>query len=225
MKYLVALALAAFVLTASPPRSAAQSEVSAEAEPVVAAEADAADVAADVYVWDIDKSHSAVTFTVRHFFTPVSGTFGDYDIELLFDPENLDESRINVTIAVNSVDTRNERRDQDLQSANFFEAETYPTITFTSSHIEAAGENEFVAHGELTIRDVTTDIALPFTLLGVMDMSAAQTERTGRKARAGFAAETSLDRHDYGVGSGNWAENTVVGANVDVSVTIEASRK
>ncbi|CAN5263235.1 hypothetical protein BH23BAC3_BH23BAC3_11460 [soil metagenome] len=113
--------------------------------------------------WEIDRSHSAINFTVRHFFTPVDGTFGDYDATVLFNPEDLDGSRIDVTIPVNSVNTRNDRRDGHLQSEDFFNAEQWPNISFTSHSIESRGDNQYVAIGEMTIRDVTLDFELPFT--------------------------------------------------------------
>lgn len=211
MKHLALVALAAAFLAMHPADSFAQDGATSDASEMPA-----------VYQWDIDQTHSAITFNVRHFFTPVTGRFQDYDVELLFDPENLDESSITVSIPVNSIDTNNDRRDSDLRSENYFAAETWPNIRFASSHIMATGENEFVAHGKLTIRDVTTDFALPFTLLGVMELSAEQTERSGRKARAGFSSEATIDRHDYGVGPDS---DTVIGETVTINVAIEATRK
>lgn len=119
--------------------------------------------------WTIDKAHSNINFEVRHFFTPVDGTFHDYTATVNFDPANLEESMIDVEIMVNSIDTKNERRNGHLRTADFFDAEKYPSITFKSSKIESKGDNKFVAHGDLTIKDVTKKIEMPFTLLGVMD--------------------------------------------------------
>lgn len=166
--------------------------------------------------WEIDKAHSAINFTVNHFFTPVDGTFDDYDATVLFNPEDLENSSIDVTIPVESINTRNDRRDGHLASEDFFNAEEWPNITFVSNTIEQTGENQFVAKGELTIRDVTSDFELPFELLGVMD----NPMQEGRQV-AGIVAETSLMRTDYGVGVGDWAATAVVGDEVKIQLNLE----
>ncbi len=166
--------------------------------------------------WEIDKAHSAINFTVNHFFTPVDGTFDDYDATVLFNPDDLENSSIDVTIPVESINTRNDRRDGHLASEDFFNAEMWPNITFVSNTIEQTGENQFVAKGELTIRDVTSDIELPFELLGIMD----NPMQEGRQV-AGIVAETSLMRTDYGVGVGDWAATAVVGDEVKIQLNLE----
>lgn len=166
--------------------------------------------------WEIDRAHSAITFTVNHFFTPVDGTFDDYDADIVFDPENLDASRLNVTIPVESINTKNDRRDGHLQSDDFFNAEEWPNIRFVSNTIEQTGDNQFVAKGELTIRDVTRDFELPFELLGVMDHPMQDDTRV-----AGISADAELMRTDFGVGVGDWAATAVVGDKVDITLNLE----
>lgn len=166
--------------------------------------------------WTIDKAHSAINFEVTHFFTPVDGKFSDYEATVNFDPENLEESMIDVKIMVNSIDTENERRDGHLKTADFFNAEKWPYITFKSSSIEKTGDNEFVANGELTIKDVTKEVALPFTLLGVMDNPMQEG-----KIVAGIKASTVVDRTDYTVGTGDWASDAVIGDEVTVDLNLE----
>lgn len=166
--------------------------------------------------WTIDKSHSAVNFKVTHFFTPVNGQFHDYEATVNFDPANLEESMIDVEIMVNSIDTENERRDGHLKTADFFNAEKWPHIKFKSTDIEKTGENEFVANGTLTIKDVSRDIELPFKLLGIMD----NPMKEGTKV-AGITATTTLDRTDYKVGTGDWAATAVVGDEVTVDLNLE----
>jgi polyisoprenoid-binding protein YceI len=170
--------------------------------------------------WTIDKTHSAINFEVDHFFTPVNGQFNNYESTVNFDPENLEESMINVRIMVNSIDTKNERRDGHLQSDDFFNAEEWPYITFKSENIEQTGENEFVANGTLTIRDVSQDVSLPFTLLGVMD----HPMKEGTKV-AGITATTTLDRSTFNVGVGDWASDAVVGDEVEVGLNLELNSK
>jgi len=166
--------------------------------------------------WEIDRSHSAINFTVRHFFTPVDGTFGDYDATVFFNPEDLDGSSIDITIPVNSVNTRNDRRDGHLQSEDFFNAEEWPSISFTSHSIESRGDNQYVAIGEMTIRDVTRDFELPFTLQGVMDHPMRDNTRV-----AGITASAELLRTDFGVGVGDWAATAVVGDKVNIQLNLE----
>lgn len=166
--------------------------------------------------WQLDKSHSAINFTVNHFFTPVDGAFDDYNATVHFDPENLDGSYIDVTIPVASVNTRNDRRDGHLKTEDFFDAETYPEIRFVSDQIIRDGENNYIARGELTIRDVTKEFDLPFELLGVMD----HPMQEGRKV-AGIVASAELMRNDYGVGTGDWRATAVVGNRVNIQLNLE----
>ena len=171
---------------------------------------------ADATSWEIDKAHSAINFTINHFFTPVDGTFRDYTATVNFDPENLEESRIDVTIPVSSIDTRNERRDNHLMSEDFFNAAQWPEIRFVSNEIVADGEGGFIARGQMTIRDVTRDFELPFELLGVMDHPMRENTRV-----AGIQARAELMRNDYGVGTGDWAATAVVGDKVNIQLNLE----
>lgn len=170
--------------------------------------------------WSIDKAHSAVNFEVTHFFTPVNGQFNDYEATVNFDPENLEESMVDVKIMVNSIDTKNEKRDGHLRSADFFNAEKWPYITFKSTDIEKTGDNEFVANGTLTIKDVSKEIALPFTLLGIQDNPMKENTKV-----AGITASTKLDRTTYTVGTGDWASDAVIGDEVTVDLNLELNAK
>jgi polyisoprenoid-binding protein YceI len=166
--------------------------------------------------WEIDYAHSAINFTIKHFFTPVDGTFEDYDATVMFNPDDLENSMIDVTIPVSSINTRNDRRDGHLQSEDFFNAERWPNITFTSNSIESRGDNQFVAIGEMTIRDITREFELPFTLQGMMDHPMQENTTV-----AGIVANAKLMRTDYGVGVGDWAATAVVGDEVDITLNLE----
>ena len=166
--------------------------------------------------WQIDRAHSAINFTINHFFTPVDGTFEDYEATVMFNPEDLEGSMLDVTIPVASVNTRNDRRDGHLQSEDFFNVEQWPNISFVSHSIESRGDNQFVAIGELTIRDVTRDFELPFTLQGVMDHPMQENMRV-----AGIIADAELMRTDFGVGVGDWAATAVVGDKVNIRLNLE----
>lgn len=166
--------------------------------------------------WSIDKAHSNVNFTITHFFTPVDGSFEDYSSEIYFDPADLENSSIDVTIPVASINTENDRRDNHLKSEDFFNASEWPNIHFESNRIEEIGDNQFVAHGELTIRDVTREFELPFELKGMMDHPMQEDTKV-----AGITASASLNRTDYGVGVGDWAATAVVGDEVNIQLNLE----
>jgi polyisoprenoid-binding protein YceI len=111
-----------------------------------------------------------------------------------------------------------------LRSDSWFEVERYPTMTFRSTSFQPLSDTEFVAAGELTIKDTTSEIELPITVLGVMDVPENRRERLGEQV-ASFQAATVIDRRDFGVGTGSWTETTVVGADVEIEITIEANRR
>jgi len=170
----------------------------------------------DATQWTIDKAHSNIEFSVSHFFTQVEGNFTDYEASVYFSPDNLSESSIEVTIPVESINTGNNRRDGHLQSPDFFNAEKHPTITFVSDNIESTGNNEFVANGTLTIKDISKQIELPFTLLGVKDNPFKEGTLV-----AGISASTEINRTDFEVGTGDWASDAVVGDNVKINLNLE----
>jgi polyisoprenoid-binding protein YceI len=169
--------------------------------------------------WMVDRSHSELAFTVRHFFTPVRGIFEDYEAEIYFDPENLENSSIYVKVNVASINTRNTRRDDHLRSDDFFDVDVWPQMQFKSEQIEAR-DGKFVAIGELTIRDVTVAYELPFELLGVMDHP-----RRENTLIAGITSATSLNRNDFGVGTGSWGETAVVGGTVNIEILLELTAR
>jgi polyisoprenoid-binding protein YceI len=106
--------------------------------------------------WNIDPSHSSVEFAVKHMvIASTKGRFADYDVEAEIDEANLANSSATVRINAASIDTRDAKRDAHLRSADFFDAETYPAITFTSKRLEAKGGSDYRIIGDLTIRGVT----------------------------------------------------------------------
>jgi len=170
--------------------------------------------------WNIDRSHTNVTFSIRHFFTPVVGKFTAYDIDLNFNPNDLANSSVTVDMDVNSVNTNNERRDSHLKNPDFFNTEVFPKMTFNSTSITKTGENQFMMRGNLTIRDVTKQIDIPFTLLGVADHpSRANTEV------AGLEGSFKIKRLEYGVGSGDWVSTAVVSDELTVDIFLSVNRQ
>lgn len=175
--------------------------------------------------WNVDPAHTEVTFSVRHFFTPVTGKFESFDIELLYDAETVSNSSVRAVIPVSSIETNHERRNGHLVSPDFFDAETYPRITFESTSVRRVSETELIATGDLTIRDVRHRVELPITLLGVQEIPSEMRQMLGGVTRvAAFEAELEIDRNDFGVGTGQWAADAVVGKTVSIRIAVEANQ-
>ena len=121
---------------------------------------------AEAIAWNVDGPHTEINFSVKHFFTPVTGTFRDYQVDFQFDRENPENSSLKVTIDVASVDTKNERRDNHLRSGDFFNAAEHPDMTFESTSVRQLSESQLIATGDLTIKGVSREVELPIQLLG-----------------------------------------------------------
>lgn len=168
--------------------------------------------------WKADTVHSVLSFKVRHLFSKVSGDFGEWSATLDFDPENIEQGSVQVTIQTASIDTGNENRDQHLRSEDFFDAEKYPTITFESSRIEKTDEGHLL-HGTLTLHGVSKEIQIPFEFLGAGEDPWGTT-------RAGFAGSVTIDRKDYGM---EWNKaldkgGFMLGEEVEIELEIEAKQ-
>ena len=166
--------------------------------------------------WTIDAAHSTVTFAVRHLMSRVRGTFSDVSGEIVTGAEPAGSS-VTAIIAVASVSTGNPMRDEHLRSADFFDVEWHPAMTFASGALRPAGEH-WVLSGELTIRDVTRPVDLAVEFLGT-DLTGLQGE-----TRIGFAACTTISRRDFGVTFGLAADGAkiIVADWVDIVLDIEA---
>lgn len=180
----------------------------------------------EAIAWNVDGPHTEINFSVKHFFTPVTGTFRDYQVDFQFDRENPENSSMKVTIDVASIDTNNERRDNHLRSGDFFNAAEFPQMTFESTSVKKVSGNQFVATGELTIKGITQEIELPITVLGTTDLPPQMQEMMGGITQiASFEASATLDRREFEVGVANWAQTMIVGGDVVVSISLEANRK
>ena len=170
-------------------------------------------------IWAIDTSHSKIGFEVNHFFTPVVGYFNDYKGELNFDPSDLNGSSVNFVVNVASVKTDSEKRDNHLQSGDFFDAEKFPEMKFSSTSFSKTDDG-YIAKGELTIKETTKSIEIPFKVLGLGN----HPMKSGT-LMLGIKGEFTINRNDYGVGTGSWAATAVVGEEVTIKIIIEAHRK
>lgn len=169
--------------------------------------------------WDIDPPHCYVGFSVRHILAPVQGVFNSYDGDILFDPDDLATSSVDVAIEVASLSTRNEKRDEHLRSDDFFSAQTFPQMRFRSRSITSLGQGRYLARGALTIRDVTREIDLPFTFLGRV-----ASPMNPNVEVAGFSARLTIDRLEYGVGDGRFYRLGAAGKDVSIIIDLELTR-
>lgn len=170
--------------------------------------------AAETYT--IDPVHSSVDFTVRYMMlSNVRGSFNTFEGNIVYDPEDITKSSVNVTIKVASIDTANEKRDEHLRNPDFFDAAAYPDITFKSTQVAKKGDG-YVATGTLTMRGVAKTVSIPFDIVGKMkDMQG--------KTRLGVQGRVKLNRMDYGV---SWSRaldtgGVVVGEEVTVDLDIQ----
>jgi len=174
-------------------------------------------VASEPVTWKIDVGHSEMTFRVRHFVTKVPGTFRTWGGTIVVDPANLAGGSVEVTVETASVDTRNERRDADLRSPNFFAVDSFPSLTFKSTKVEAHGAALTIT-GDLTIRGVAKSVVLTGEYLGVAGPADRQ--------RIGFAATTKLNRLDYGLKWNRVVEGSnMLGDEVEITINIEAVKQ
>lgn len=176
--------------------------------------------AAGAAEYAIDKAHSEVTFEIRHLMSEVSGQFAEFDGAIVADFDNLDASTVAFTIKAASIDTRNADRDKHLRSADFFDVENHPLITFTSSKITRTGDNEFAVTGTLTMHGVSKTVTLPVTFLG-------EAKDPWGNTKAGFEIETTLDRKDYGI---IWnkaldAGGLLLGEEVEIEINLQTTKK
>ncbi len=166
--------------------------------------------------WRIDRSHSGVTFRVRHLgISWVNGSFGEWTADLVYDPARPEQSSVTARIQIASVNTGNERRDADLRSGRFFAADSFPEMTFASRRVERVGPSRLRITGDLTIRGVTREVVLDAEMTDVM---AGQRSR-----RVAFTATTTIDRKDWGMTFSPVAEGIrSAGDEVRITIDIEA---
>ena len=170
---------------------------------------------AQVQTWNIDPNHTAAQFSVRHMgISTVRGAFTKVSGTAQYDPSNPSKTAVDATIESASVDTRVSMRDDDLRSANYFDAAKYPTITFKSKSVEAAGAGKLKITGDLTIHGTTKQV-----VLDVDGPSAAANDPRGN-AHVGASASTTIKRSDFGVGSAN----PMIGDEITITIDIELVR-
>jgi polyisoprenoid-binding protein YceI len=168
--------------------------------------------------YTIDPTHSRIGFVARHaMVTKVRGSFNEFVGSGFFDAENPANSKLEITITAASIDTRNADRDAHLKSNDFFDMEKFPTISFTSTSIQAVDELTFRVAGDLVIKGVSKPVVIDF------EFSGSATDPFGND-RIGFEGTVVVNRKDWGV---NWnapleAGGVLVGENVTLEFDVSA---
>jgi len=170
----------------------------------------------DSGTYNFDRAHSFIGFKVRHNgLIEVPGFFRDFTGAVNFDAKDLKKSTVEFTAKATSVDTGVAPRDNHLRSKDFFEVETHPDITFKSTKVEQKGKVWMVT-GDFTMKGVTKSLTFPFQIVGWLPVD----EKSGGKM--GIAAETTINRRDFGV---NYATNATLSDEVKIVLQIEAGKK
>ncbi|WP_449540313.1 YceI family protein [Ferdinandcohnia sp. Marseille-Q9671] len=170
--------------------------------------------------WAVDASHSSIDFSVKHMMiAKVKGSFESFEASIEADPADLTTANIEFKVDLNSVNTKNADRDNHLRSADFFDVENHPTMTFKSNSIVKTDDGEYAVTGDLTLHGVTKTETFKVVFEG-------QGKDPWGNEKAGFSASGSLNRSDYGL-VWNAALETggvLVGDQVKISLEIEAQK-
>ena len=165
--------------------------------------------AVDTYVFD--PAHSSVAFSIRHFLAQVPGQFAKVTGQIEVDPTDFTRNTVSATVEVASVATLNEKRDEHLRTADFFNAAAHPTATFTSTRWSRTGPDTYAVTGDFTLHGVTKELTLQVKYLGQADGN--------RGARlSGWQATVTLKRADFGIGK----PERSIGENAAITINVEA---
>jgi polyisoprenoid-binding protein YceI len=174
--------------------------------------------AANVPGYTIDPVHSSIAFSVRHLMiTDVHGEFTKFKADVHFDPEDLSECSVYALIQADSIHTGNEKRDQHLRSADFFDVENHPRLIFRSRRFHRSDDGRLLIDGDLTIRGVT----LPVTFF-VKGPTPSVKDPWGND-RIGLVATTRINRHDFGINWNQKLEGGGVMVGREVKITLDLS--
>lgn len=165
--------------------------------------------------WKADNAHSKVGFAITHLLiSEVEGHFSEFDITATAD-DAFSEPSFTVELKTGSIDTDNDRRNEHLRSADFFDAEAHPTITFKTTAFEKTGEKMFKLTGDLTMHGVTKPVTLEGKLNGII------TDQRSNKLKAGLKLTGTIDRLAYKVGG----ETPTLGDEVEMTINLEMAQQ
>lgn len=159
--------------------------------------------------WAIVPAQSKLTFQAVLYKAPFTATFGDFDGEIILNPEDLTTAKADIRIAMDDITSGDVSRDDNMKGVEWLDATAFPESRFVSTKFEKGEGNNYVAIGDITIHGVTMPLIIPFQL----EIAAGKAHMT---------AKFSLDRSHFGVGTGQWADESAVAYNIDVSIDLTA---
>lgn len=171
--------------------------------------------------WAIDPTHSSIDFTIKHMMiAKVKGAFHSFEAQIEADPNDLTSADIQIQVDLNSIDTRNSDRDNHLRSADFFDIEHNPKMTFQSTQIKKTGDGEYEVTGNLTLHGVTRPETFSVSFEG------AGKDPWGNE-KVGFSGQGKIKRSDYGLTYNAVLETggVLIGDEVKFTIEIEASQQ
>ncbi len=179
---------------------------------------DVSDTSTHVTEWDIEDDASSLKFSATQYGSAFTGSF-DFDGEIYFDPEKLDASSVAIEVNISTFESGSSDRDQQALSEDWFHEKEFPRSVFVadSFSVVADGEADYIANGTLTVRGVSLDVALPFSL------AFGENEEGERTAR--MTGEITLQRLDFKVGQGQWESTDAIGNDVKISIDLFATEK
>lgn len=166
--------------------------------------------------WEVDPAHSTLGFSIVHMgLTEIDGTFNTFSGTIVWDPKAPSNTSVVFEAQARSIDTEVAKRDEHLRTADFFDVEKYPTLSFQSTRVAPLGEDRYQVEGNLTIHGVTKPVTTTAYILGPKDVSGSQ--------KIGFRAPFTINRLDYKVGEGKFAGDAMLSHEVHIEVKGEAA--
>lgn len=163
--------------------------------------------------WQTDYEESRLAFIGSQSGDEFEGEFEEFTTDIVFDPEDLENARVEVVIETASVNSGSSQRDSSIRDEGLLDVESYPQARFVAETFRETGDGQYEAEGELTLRETTREVVLPFTL---------EIEADGEDRRARAEGELAINRLDYGVGQGQWEDTSQVGAEIVIHFVIHA---
>lgn len=171
---------------------------------------------AQVKTWTNDPAHSRLGFVVKHLtISEIDGRFADFNVNVTTSKEDYSDAKIELTAKIATIDTGVDARDQHLLSADFFDAEKFPTLTFKSTSLEKVGENKGKLTGNLTMHGITKPVTLDVTYNGSVVNS------MNNKDTAGFKITGTVKRSDFAIGTS--FPEFVIGDEIKIVANVEFS--
>lgn len=171
--------------------------------------------------WNVDAAHSSLEFVVKHMMiSKAKGVFNEFEAVIEANPDNLEDAKIEFNVDINSVDTRKKDRDDHLRSADFFDVENHPKMTFVATDIKKKSDNNYDVTGDLTIRGTKKPVTFD------IDYEGSGKDPWGNEV-AGFSGSTKINRKEFGL-TWNTALETggvMVADEVKINVEIEAVKQ